>query len=490
MSQTTPAEQLQLAMAAARADRYNPEVWVTLGEILLAQTPPLPGRARECFTRALQLAPGHATAQQGMAVLAARLPAATPSPVAPPARLAKSPTASSPEPAQSVVNAVPTPVDPPVPVVSVAPQVPSVAGTCPQCGCPILSGATFCMMCGTTFAQTEPQVVDPPLPPPPLPTPSKAQPSASTLVCPQCASPLPKGTRFCTVCGTRLPKATDVPVPAEPSAPNYQPLAAATIVVLMEQMGNLDDAIAQSAARQLVGGGPTASPQLVEALGSGKGLFGTGKAAEQRRQWAMAALIEIGVPAIPTLLGALSNDNDKLAVGAAATLAQMGEPAVVPLIEALPKLIEGLYLPTILAKIGQPAVQPLVQFMRRVEPIAAGWNAADIALCAIVGAPTRGEINALEKRTKFPNTAFLVAGGFFTLVGTASSGGNVLAGLLMGLIAGYLAWAVAWCGYIGILAIIVSVFIAPFMALSHHLERKKKTKARLQFEATYLARTI
>lgn len=110
MSQPTLTEQLQLAMAAARADRNNPEVWVTLGEVLLAQTPPLPGRARECFTCALQIAPGHATAQQGMAVLAARLPAATPSPVAPLARSVVPPTTPSPVTPSEAPFAAPLPV--------------------------------------------------------------------------------------------------------------------------------------------------------------------------------------------------------------------------------------------------------------------------------------------------------------------------------------------------------------------------------------------
>ncbi|MEI6179263.1 MAG: hypothetical protein WCP31_00795 [Chloroflexales bacterium] len=112
MSQPTPAEQLQLAMEAARTDRNNPEVWVTLGKVLLAQTPPSPGRARECFTRALQLAPGHATAQQGMAVLAARLPAATPSPVAPLARSVVPPTPSPPVAPTEAPFAAPQPVAP------------------------------------------------------------------------------------------------------------------------------------------------------------------------------------------------------------------------------------------------------------------------------------------------------------------------------------------------------------------------------------------
>ncbi len=289
------------------------------------------------------------------------------------------------------------------------------------------------------------------------------------------------------MCGTRIPKSTGAPAPPETAAPNHQTLTVTAINAFIEQMGNLDDAIAQQAAHQLSLAGPTIAPVLLDALGSGKGLFGTGKVAEQRRQWAIAALVEVGAPVIPDLIKVLGNDNKKQCEGATIALARIGAPAVAPLIGALPKLADNSYLPVALAKIGQPAVQPLAHFMRNTEAKTASWNTADMALCAIVGAPTRSEISALEQRSRISLWAFCIAGGLFFLVGASQSLQN---GLLIGLFFGYLAWSVAWGGYIGWLGVIFSVIIAPFAALSHHLERKKKTKARLQFEATHLARTI
>ena len=138
-SAVPPRTPLQHAMEAARTNPQRPEVWVALGQALLAANPPQPTRAKECFQRALGLAPGHADAQQALDALLEPPPVA---PVSPPP-----PTGSRLPTAPAEVSAAPSAPPAPVPPaeVSAAPEA------CPRCGCPILSGANFCLMCGATF---------------------------------------------------------------------------------------------------------------------------------------------------------------------------------------------------------------------------------------------------------------------------------------------------------------------------------------------------
>ena len=514
-------EQFDRAFQRVRANSKDDQAWQALGLILHVRGEE--AKAHECFQRAQRWRPTSVQPTEKQDPVA---PALVVLPVAPPAHIPQ-------------IIAVPAPA----PVVSsAAPVATPVATNCPQCGCPIIGTADFCLMCGTRwFASVGHQHTVAMAPTTSEPAPDHK----TTSVCPKCSNFIGAGSRFCMTCGYDLKngqpstdssstpvisrrrpsydlkngqpstdsgslpvvETTFVPQPVNlatppihppqtqpvvhavplvsPSAqPTYTFLSADTIVALMEQMGNLDDTIAQQAAQQISLGGPAMASQLLEALGSGKGLFGTGKAAEQRRQWAIAALIEIGPPVIPDLIRALGNDNKKQCEGVTIALTRIGALAVAPLIEALPRLATNAYLPAILAKIGVPAQQPLAQFMRSVGKEGVGWDAADMALCAIVGAPTRSEISTLEQRTQIPTWGFLIVGCLGFLIGL---GQGIQNGLMIGLFLGYLAWSIAWGGYSGWLGVIFSVIIAPFAALNHHLKRKKKTKARAQFESTYLA---
>ncbi len=156
MTQPTPSDQLRLVMDAARSNPRSPDVWVNLGQALLWQNPPAQDRARECFNRALQLAPGHAAARQGLDALAQPTPSAPPaSQPYTPLLFAAPPSTVAPMPVAPLATPVVAPVPPPsavAPVPMTLPVPPTVAPAainCSQCGCPIVGGTDFCLMCGT-----------------------------------------------------------------------------------------------------------------------------------------------------------------------------------------------------------------------------------------------------------------------------------------------------------------------------------------------------
>ena len=77
---------------------------------------------------------------------------------------------------------------------------------------------------------------------------------------------------------------------------------------------------------------------------------------------ARKALVEMGAPAIPLLVGALRDDGISLA--AAEVLKMIGAPAVGPLVSALEKKKTSAYAAIVLEDIGEPSVEPLIAALK------------------------------------------------------------------------------------------------------------------------------
>lgn len=108
-----------------------------------------------------------------------------------------------------------TKVSAPAPVVQ-TPEVPAQA-KCTNCGAPVPEGSMFCTSCGTKVsapapvAEVEvPQVVVQELPKAEVPSAPK---------CTSCGAVVPKGSMFCTVCGTKVEAPKPVVEAPAPEAP-------------------------------------------------------------------------------------------------------------------------------------------------------------------------------------------------------------------------------------------------------------------------------
>ena len=87
---------------------------------------------------------------------------------------------------------------------------------------------------------------------------------------------------------------------------------------------------------------------------------------EDVRDWAVAALIEIGEPAVEPLIKALKEEDEDVRDWAVAALIKIGEPAIEPLIKAFSD--KDKYIPIraswTLIRIGEPAVEPLIKALK------------------------------------------------------------------------------------------------------------------------------
>jgi hypothetical protein len=235
----------------------------------------------------------------------------------------------------------------------------------------------------------------------------------------------------------------------------HSPVSAEKIAGLVEELGWLEEAAAQHCLEYLIEIGLPAVDTLIGALLAVSKLTSKRKEKELRCQRAARALIGIGRPAMPRLLEA-ALDKTRIASAAKANRA--------------------------LVRIGVEGLDILLERIKIEPPGSANWAVLDEILSEILEAPSQKQIKEMYSREAWARIALgggALAGGLLGL----SSGDPlwVLAGIVIG---GYLVWSFAWTQWQGwggwgvFVALALNVFTAPFVARDGMSNRKAAEKLR------------
>jgi len=279
---------------------------------------------------------------------------------------------------------------------------------------------------------------------------------------------------------------------------------------LVQTLDSQDSRQAAQAADQLTAMGPSAAPQLLDALGAWNGLMALanpfvrfveqpGKlkypSGDRRKQCIEDVLYNLGPAALPILEQEFGRPNLFVRQSIARVLARHGAAAIQPLLAALRQPGRRYLAGDALALVGQPAVQPLVDLLHG-EPLgSATWNAADAALCGIAQAPTRKATRGLRRFLFAVSIGALAVAALLFGIGMWA-GIGVVASLILGLVGGYVCWGAllegqlldaqhTYSGWTGAVFFVIDMLSAPFTFRAKVAKYKSMAADREKLKQTY-----